>query len=433
MKAEPNRNVYAPGRYAPIPLFLERSAAYWTAIWKCWRTVLDWTVLLYIALPAGFIGVGMYRDFMRNPPAWLEDFPVLPLLLAALALLQLSGKFRTFAEPGDGLFLHRLKRWRRGFAAMGYVYGLLTRLLAAAVPIALLSPILIRTPGLSGHNLVSLVAYFGASGTLWLLLADLLSQRYRGWRRAAVLFPAGVSYAIGTAGLVWTEAGNAAFTYVAAIALLAVSAGVWLHRAGKRGALLHEIAVENEAYLASVSWLLNFSVERRVVPRRRRPTLFAGSRTLIRHRDDASRLADGWLKSMLRRPDQWQTMSYFAGVGLAAIWLPPIVFSVIVWLVLPAMLTTLLKRQWQQWIDEPFLAIFRWPEDVARRASGLGTFFVSVPIMAIWGLAVGAKAGMAWGGWTWGAVIVAPVLGYFWLKTVNEFLFAFSSSRKRKE
>jgi len=428
-----SRDSFHAAKYTPLRLFLERAAAFWKAIWGCWRTVLDWTVCLYIVLPGAFIAVGIYRDFMRDPPPGLSEFPLYPIL-AVLALLQLAGKYRTFAEPGDGLLLYRFPRWRRGFAFMGFLYGGTTRLTSTFAVAAILSPVLLPVFGLSATSLAALVLLFVAAGLFLMMARDRIALHWKGWRRWAALVPVRAGFVFAVASLASNGATNPLFSILTGTGFFIAAFLLLLWRQRKRGTLLHELAVEDENYIASVGWILKDTLEKKPMPARRKPILFAMSQPLLPHRNnDSDRLADSWMKAVLRRPDLLKQLAYFLGAGAAAVVLPPLGVAAIVWLVLPFLVSATLQLQWKQWLAEPFLSMFDWEENVEKEASRKAKTRLSMPLILLWAILIGIRAGLLFGGFAWLAVAAMPLAGYFWQRSVIELLSVFASARRKKE
>lgn len=420
---------FAPGRYDPGPLFTERVSAYWRTVWHCWRTALDWTVLLYIIVPALLIFGGMYADIWRSPPAWLYDVPTL-VPVAAVLIVQLRGRLRTFAEPGDGLFLHRNGRWSRAMTGMGLVYGSLVRLLLAAAATGLLSPLLGIGGGYSAAAVILLAVWSAGGGVLWMLLKDRIARAWTGWRKLALLlaaYPAcfALFAAAAAAGM------ERPIVFALEIALLCAAA-VWLGfvRLSAKGSFFHEVETEREAYMSNVGWLLIDTLEKRRLPKMRKPILFARSKSLFKGGDDRSRLADLWIKSVLRRSDLLYTLLQFTGAGAAAVYLPPLFAAGIAWLVMPSLLLAWQQRLWRQWLSEPYMALFHWQHETIASASEKARRWLAAPPVVIWSVIIGVRIGFSYGGLWWGALIVVPVVGLLWLRLINGMFVSFNIKRK---
>ncbi|WP_239617816.1 ABC transporter permease [Cohnella mopanensis] len=410
---------FRPNRYQPIPMFLERVLANWKASWKIWRMVMDWATWLYILLPGLFIFGGMYRDLLRDPPEGL-DRSFLVLIYISLGLLQLIGKYRTFAEPGDGLFLHRHARWNKGKILSGFVYGFLMRLSVSALLVAIAAPLLLQIFKLTSGYLVILILYCSISGYAWILLKDRLSQLRQGWGRSLVLICSYIVFIIVFVLLAEYGQESTAVLGSAIIPMAAVAAWLMWLRHRMQGTFLHEIATENALYAAKVKWILKEAMDKKPTPMLRRPMLFPRSQPLLKHRDDTSRLLDSWFKSALRRVDLYYPMLYFASIGIAAVSLPPLLLAVLVWLALPMLVMLMLQRQWSKWLTEPYIALFNWRIEMLEQAANKVRVWGALPTMILWAIVIGVKIGLAYGGASWFAVAAAPIAGYFWLQFVNE-------------
>ncbi|RED63914.1 ABC transporter permease [Cohnella lupini] len=432
MKNERHLDVFPIKRYGPFPLFVERMTAYWVAIWKCWRTVLDWAVWLYIFIPGLLIFGGMYRDLVRNPPAWLFDIPV-ALLLTSLAVVQLTGKYRTFAESGDGLFLHRNARWNRGLSASGFLYGIIVRAVVATVVAAVISPVLIRIFEFPGIYVTILALLSAILGLNWIVLRDQVERRWKGWRRTLISLLIRPVFVVVFVWVATLGEQHREFVYAALVFASATALWQMRLRIRKKGTLMHEIAVENAAYIANVGWILSDSLDKKPLPKLRRPVLFKQSRPLIKHRDDVHRLIDSWFKSVLRRFDLLKPFLYFAGAGAVAIILSPLPLAVIVWLVLPLLLLAMLQRQWKQWLSEPYIALFHWREELLDQASIKVKVWGGLPLITLWAIVLAVKAGIAHGSFAWLAIVAIPAIGYYWLKFLSEVFASFSSLRGKKK
>lgn len=378
MIREPNKDAFRPDRYEPLLMFIERVSANWTAVWKIWRTVMDWATWLYVLLPGFFIFGGMYRDLLRDPPVGL-DHNILVGIFILLGLIQLIGKYRTFAEPGDGLFLHRRARWIRGKVMGGFLYGIVTRILISSLFIAVASPLLLQIFRLSGSYMFVLILYCSLFGFVWMLLRDRLTQTWKGWKRALVSIAGYLALLYLFVSFAVIGEDNFAAMGLAIAALTGISAWLMIMRLKMHGSFLHEIAIENSSILGNVKFILKEAMDKKPAPMLRRPMLFKRSQPLLKHRDDAHRLLDSWFKSVLRRSDLFQPVLSFTGAGIAATLASPALLAAIVWLALPMLLMLMVHRQWLNWLTEPYIALFKWRiemlEQAANKARVWGALF----------------------------------------------------------
>ncbi|MFC4303092.1 ABC transporter permease [Cohnella boryungensis] len=429
MMPGPMTDEFRPNRYHPIPLFLERMRANWKADWKIWRTVMDWTTWLYVLLPGLFIFGGMYRDLLRDPPEGL-DRSILILIYIFLALLQLFGKYRTFAEPGDGLFLHRQTRWLKGKILSGFIYGYLMRLSVSSLFVAIAAPLMLQIFGLTSSYMVILIIYSSISGYAWILLRDRLSQLLQGWRRSLALILSSLIFITVFVLLAGYGKESTAVLALEIIPMLAVAAWLTWLRQRMQGTFLHEITTENALYATKTKWILKDALDKKPTPMLRRPMLFPRSQQLLKHRDDTSRLLDSWFKSALRHSDLYYPMLNFTGIGIAAVSLPPTLLAVLVWFAMPLLVMLMLHRQWLNWLSEPYIALFKWRIELLEQAANKARVWGTLPTMTVWALVIGVKIGLANGGAGWLAVAIAPIAGYFWLRLVNDIFTAINIFRQ---
>lgn len=154
--------------------------------WRALRTVIDWTVGLYIVIPAFLLGLKFYLEWVQNPvlPAilssvnnlWVYPF-LLPLFFARL---------RTWAEPGDILFLRQRPAWVRGFVGFGLMELSIRQLLSFGMITILLLPLLFKGFGFS-QSMVALLLIWGYTlSLLHALIRNRILVQFAGIRRVLV-------------------------------------------------------------------------------------------------------------------------------------------------------------------------------------------------------------------------------------------------------
>lgn len=68
------------------------------------KTAIDWTVIVYLILPAIFFSGLFYRSLWTEPPLWFSWFDW-RLAALVMAVTMLSSKWRTFLYEADSVFL----------------------------------------------------------------------------------------------------------------------------------------------------------------------------------------------------------------------------------------------------------------------------------------------------------------------------------------
>lgn len=163
--------------------------------------------------------------------------------------------------------------------------------------------------------------------------------------------------------------------------------------------------------LACVRLLLKYSVGIRSKPKGRRPLLSFAGRKLFRGRDLPRRIAELGVKAGLRESGNMSTLMQLALVGAAALLLIPFWTGLIVWLALGALAQLWIHGQWRQWEEERYVSMLPWPSDALSKAEEAGRMAFFLPLFELWGAVLGAKAGLAYGGWGWLAVPALLALG----------------------
>nr|WP_255654638.1 ABC transporter permease [Cohnella sp. REN36] len=402
----------------PLPLTLGRIAAFWRKVWKGWRLVLDWTVLLYLALPALWIGSGIYLEAMRQPPPWVDAIPAAAPILV-LSLFMVSARLRTFADPGDGLFLRHYRGWTAKLTAAGLAYTLAARLLLAVTLTAIVYPLMSSRLGWSAAQSAELAAASALLGFVWALLRDGIERRWTGWRRttanlaARIVLLTGWGYAAG-----WLFRAGIPLIY-AVVGLFLLALFLAWRRIFAFGAFALEVDVERDAYAACVRWILFEAGEVVNPPSTKRPLLLPKPVRLFRRRDARRRVAELWLKATLRDPSMLRSLLVLTGAGSIAVWLTPVWIAAIAWVAMVLLTILWLHGQWNQWTTERYVALFDWEEETLHRGEERARTALGMPIALLWALLIGLQVGIRYDGWAWLAAIAVPIAGWAVVRFMN--------------
>ncbi|KXZ20276.1 ABC transporter permease [Bacillus nakamurai] len=92
-------------------LFFHRLFEYWRYQWRVFRTVIDWTVALYIVLPAAGFLVYQYSEWLKGKGLLFEGAEILGWgwFYVFSALLLCTGSIHTFLLEADQVFLMQTK------------------------------------------------------------------------------------------------------------------------------------------------------------------------------------------------------------------------------------------------------------------------------------------------------------------------------------
>lgn len=408
------------GKSGALRLALWRCGVFWRKSVNAWRLTVDWTVVLYLVLPALWVVGGMYTELLQHPPAWISRVPEFAPA-AILAVLMVRARLRTFAEHGDGLFLRSSGRWVKGMTAAGLAYTMTARLAVAGAATALMLPPLSATTGWGFGQGAVLAVSAGLMGFVWTCVRDATERRWLGVRRVlavnalrVVFFAAWVPAA---RWLVRWDEPAATVVIIAALAMCCVMMG--RRRTRTTGTFAHELEAERQAYADNVGWVLMDTEKAPTPPAGRRPWVLRNPRPLLKRRSEPARIAELWLRSLLRDAAQMTTLLRFAWLGVAALWLPPLWLAAIAWIGMIALLVLWLDGLWGRWLIARYMALFDWHQEIRSDAGDVGRLLLLRPFGMAWCAVIGLHAGWMLGGLWWSAAALLPAVGYPLLGWIN--------------
>lgn len=408
------------GKSGPARLFIMRCGAFWLKSIRAWRLTLDWTVVLYLVVPGLWVAGGMYLDLLRHPPDWIARLPI-QTPIVVLAILMLRARLRTFAESGDGLFLRASGRWVRGMTTAGLVYTLTARLAVSAASAGLMLPLMAHATGWSFAAGAALAAAAGLMGFFWTLVRDAAERRWQGVRRVLAvngLRAAFIAAWVLVAAWGMRDAGQAAAAAAVAALVLACIGLAW-RRLQRSGTFAQELEAENSAYGDNVGWVLIDTEQAKRPPAGRRPWVLRKPKPLLKRRDESSRIAELWLRAMLREAAQMRLLLQLFSLGSAAIWLSPVWLGAIAWIGMCGLLLFWLNGLWSRWQTERYMALYDWREELRTSAQEIARSLLLRPVGLAWCAVLGVHAGWLYGGLWWLAALLLPAAGYLMLARIN--------------
>lgn len=387
--------------HTPWLLFLRRLRSNAVFQYMLIRMAIDWTVALYIVIPALAIAGYHYALWWREPPTWMAAVPV-TALIAVLTAYAWSGGWRWYAEEADQLVLLASRRWLQRMRRLALAWGVLAHAASTLALAALLLPLLraLQLPPATAAWLFAaawLLRLNAALARQWLRLT-----RERWWQRAfgsALLAPA-AALALAGVRLAAGAAGGAALCTGGAVVLGAL----WLCQARARlhargGTFAREIELEREAKLLLARLLLSGFTDKPRRTVRSRPYIFRRSQPLFRHRSPISGLSEVLLKSFLRSPLQLRLYTAFTAALCAGIVFVPVApVRTVIWLASAFLLSYWMKLYGKEIMAAPFVTMFPWLDRTRIGTLRKCTHLLMLPgfllISAVYGYTVGAWLGV---------------------------------------
>ncbi|UVI28851.1 ABC transporter permease [Paenibacillus spongiae] len=406
-------------------LFRRRLSRRWLEQWRVWRTVLDWSVWIYIVIPALWIGGGMYAELWTDPAPWMNRVPLWATQLAALLIVN-TGTLRTFAEEADVLFLLQKPDWSRGLFIRGMAYTALGRGIAAALFFAFILPIMVIAHDLAWITILEmflLTWLWSVIGSLW---HNLLEGRYRGWRRTAwklaAMLMLSATYIV--SALLYTPEGiHSVWQPAAGLIALAFLIAKKLRA---RDTFESDVQQEHRARLASTELLLGPIMERKPRIKMNKPIVMRSSKRIFRSFEPAALLAENTIKSFLRRFSQIRIWLGYLSVSTTAMLLSPLWVKILLMVLLPLLIARWVQSLCENFIQEPFIEQFNWTDSMMKQSAQQVRLWLVLPIAVVLGLAGGVQM------FGVGGLLGGAIAGLYWWKA-NEVMSDVLMLKQRKK
>ncbi|MCM3342669.1 ABC transporter permease [Paenibacillus sp. MER TA 81-3] len=358
--------------------------------WKALRTVLDWTVWLYIVIPLLLLGLKFYYDWWTDPlPAsWIAGPYILFLLPCILPVIM--GMMHTWAEGGDILFLRQKSTWWKRLVLFGLLGYIIRSVLVTGFALLLVSPWLVRGYGLPVTLLLGFALAISVLSVLTALLRNRVHIAYGGWRRWGISLIVGILSiaAFGFTLYVLQLHYLICIGWAAILAVLATPLFLW--RIHARHTFDRDVEVEGEIKLRLTALLLSRSVEKPTRSRRKRPLLFPRSGYFMKRKNGSQQIGAIAVKSLLRSRAHLTFYIQLTMVGLGASFVASQfgLFLIIV-PVLYVILSYWLSMYWREFIEGDVPAMFSFrSEQLHKAAQHMVMVLCAVP-GALWALAGG--------------------------------------------
>lgn len=387
-------------------LFYQRLRAEIRFQYGVFRLVGDWTVIVYLGIPALLAVVIWNVNMWLLPLSWMDSVPF-PLFAFILYLLLSRGSVRLFLQEADFLFLRQHQSWMDAIIRRGMAFSFLRDVVIVAVWFALAAPFLVQHYEFSWLAVMALYALTLFVKENDLYASNLLSLRFSGFLlkmfRVFVWFLFAAAYIV-----IATPFAIQLFLMTAAAV---VAAGCLLFFVVKRlhaeGSFLNDVEREQEAKwkYASFAFMQSMPKEKKSLFSRRRPYLFPKSGRIFRKDTPAHRLADTYMKLFFRKRGMLRI--YFVILGLADAFIVLTPFAWLKWggwMAILCLLAALLRGFVKENEGHSFLHLWRWDPETKQKAAETTIYFLLLPNAVITGCVLG------WLTFSWlGALVVISI------------------------
>jgi ABC-2 type transport system permease protein len=304
------------------PIFRHRFKDEWRQKWKVIRSVIDWTIALYLVVPLAVMAPFFYRDWWTETESyWASGIPVW-ILLSILGFMTLGGNIRTYVLKPDLLFLIEKKEQVIALKRLGLMVTVGQILMSLILPVALSLPIFVN---IYDERPLTIAVIF----ILFVLLkwSVLLMKKYIAgkWSRGVLML-----FMVAVFVLVSTVADSPIYGIVALLILLTTIIGYSVQGVKSTGDFQSEVETEQSErnQYVNLVYSLSSQIEKEKGGKRGRPLiLFRNSRRLFRERTAENGILELCLKAFLRNGTFFRTYIQMISITTAGILFLPLLLK----------------------------------------------------------------------------------------------------------
>ncbi|MEL7564756.1 MAG: ABC transporter permease [Dehalobacterium sp.] len=385
-------------------LFYQRLISEWKCNFEVWRTVIDWTVALYLVIPSLAYAGYQYLEWWKYTPPWLDLLP-LSVFLEASLVFAWFGAMRLFLQEADQVFLWNKNHWVYTIMRKGIAYSIFSKLITSIAFFLLLAPLLIKHYQLGIDDYIVLILLTFLVKVVLGLVKQLLSLFFHGLKQwfilrgffilSSFLFVTCIPYILP----------NYAFYLPCILILFLIIHLLIKKRLDLKGNFLADMEREHREKLKYVRFLLALSGIPIKNPKKqkKRPWLFRNSNLIFNQRTPVNGLVEFGIKATLRNKQRIKQYISFVVICIIAV----IGFSSykwLIWLLLAFIFTNFVSVDWRESMESDFIKLFNWKKEDKHFATRKYLFLMSLPGLMFVSVAMGFQTFL----WI-GAIAVLPV------------------------
>lgn len=307
-------------------LFLRRLLDEWKFQFRVVRTIIDWTVALYLIVPGIVIFSFIYRSWWLEVPEWIQPIPIGAVFLLFYFIVWM-GHFRTFVLEADKLFLVKHTELFLQLKRCGFIYSLWLHASIIGGAILVILPFLVQGYGLNVKQVITLFVMFTIIN--WLVMAlkrEILKVENRLFQRFVT---SAVFMGIGLLLLIFYPlwlGEHLLLLFVILTVLFILTVFIYRPYVTVQSKLETNLMIESLERTKYINLILNFSqeVEKTNVITRKNPWLFPKSQRIFTKRIPKTSFLELFSKVFIRNPQYMAGFFQLIGVSTAAIiFIPP--------------------------------------------------------------------------------------------------------------
>lgn len=368
----------------PAKLFWIRLKQHYRYMGKSLHTIADWTVWLYIIVPALFIFSGLYIELWTKLPEWSYVMRW-ELIIVAVSSMMLYFQVHIGVEEADRLVLLQHRDWHMKLKRYGYAYSVILLLVRLLLVMGLLLPFIKGTTDLSNEQLLLLLGYSVIAGMTMLTINHYFNKSGAWWRKMLRTmqrtFIVGIIYVL-PAALYMLGFLTMPYMLVATGVLFFVLIVLIYHFMTKSFNYGQQLEQEQEKRARFTGMLLSQVEEQTQSTKRlKKPWIFRSSQRLFKSTDQRFVVTELRIKAMLRSKQLLQAWIILIAVGSYAIFLVGGSGGWAVVVGIYYLQRFALKLQWDEWVKRDYLSLY-----IKEQLAGykLSQNILSIPALIIW-------------------------------------------------
>jgi ABC-2 type transport system permease protein len=331
-------------------LLFKRLSAEWKYQYSVFKSIADWTIILYLAVPAAVISFFIYRSWWTEMPEWIAMVPAAFLFLPGY-IASWGGHYRTFIQEADKVFLIKYRKLYFGLKKGAFFYSLLAGACQAAFIAILLLPFLVGHYAFTMAHAVSYFLFFFSCRVFIMWLKQKLRKIEGKFLR--ILSSLGsfvlLSWMVQLVFALWLG-GNLLTFNMSAVLLLALGIFLYSRILPKTHTFDSEAAFEREERVKYTGLIFQLSYEVEMPSpstARKKPFLFRHSKRIFKKRTVSAGFLEVFIKVFLRNPSYWANYLKIISPAVAAIVIiPPIWLKTLIAIGFLIMMFSWLQMVW---------------------------------------------------------------------------------------
>lgn len=346
---------------------------------KARNMVLDWTLFIYVLIPAVTIGIYVYMEWLQDIPSiftFIGWYGWMTLLFLSMFIFEI----KLYTYFADQLFLSRNIPYLRKITQYGIIYSLRNTIILGTFIFILPAPLLIVIFNLNIEQIILLYIYY--------ITASCLFNTWKKYQKIYIsssifrsvnqILPI-IAIILGSPYII--ESPTLTFTWIviSLLGCIVVSRKILYN-----GNHFLKIALLDDALRNQMGNLLLMDAKNKGYhpPSNTKPRLWTHSQVMFKQRNAQLIFTDAFIKSFLRNQRLLFPILQLSVLLIALIiltsgrWISYIVWGISIYIIID-----IAKTGWMTFRQDPFIRLFLWDEKMLRDSLEKCVLYLATPIL----------------------------------------------------